>query len=44
MTNTPLNEQTPPTILPVIVAGTMSPYLYTKREKKKGETNIKNIK
>lgn len=27
MTKTPLSEQTPPTILPIIVAGTMSPYL-----------------
>ena len=27
ITRTPLSEQTPPTILPAIVSGTMSPYL-----------------
>lgn len=27
ITSTPLSEQTPPTILPAIVSGTMSPYL-----------------
>jgi hypothetical protein len=27
MTSTPLSEQTPPTIFPAIVPGTMSPYL-----------------
>lgn len=27
MTSTPLSEHTPPTILPAIVSGTMSPYL-----------------
>jgi hypothetical protein len=29
MTRTPLSEQTPPTIFPAIVPGTMSPYLDT---------------
>jgi len=29
MTSTPLSEQTPPTILPAIVPGTMSPYLHS---------------
>jgi len=28
MTRTPLSEHTPPTTLPIIVLGTMSPYLH----------------
>ena len=49
MTKTPLKLQTPPTILPIIVPGTMSPYLYkekrnklSKKEKKREKRNENN--
>ena len=41
MTSTPLSEQTPPTTLPAIVFGTMSPYLQQKRKYKLRAYNTK---
>ena len=38
MTSTPLSEQTPPTTLPAIVLGTMSPYLFNVKR-----NGIKNV-